>query len=484
MDNNRAEDRPSGLPQILFQVEPGPSITVTFAQADLNCILHSEETMDQRLERVTAGQPLDKASGSGQQASPDQPRPVLALHQSDVDLVTLVKTFRDGIPGTVKGRLHAAQEVNRTHQMIGSNYLQQKREDLLPTAILKDIREKIFVVEKEATEPSQDSVNPEAIAIPDLEALSVRNKSLPGFCIFPEKRLTEVQAQINQLVEDFKKVAQKKEEAVITLRNFAQESKKVADRYNTVYSIAEEVYGELIETVVALRSFILNRREYIPTAKGSKVLTDLADCLERINGLGINEVVRVLRDLEDDQESDQRVTRSRAKTLSKSDKSNTKSGLLSIPGLRLLSPEIPILRLDLDIEEANIPDNIIQDIMSKSLRDESPVKKTPARVAKLKVEPPEEEDETNGVVSGPDDTEEDNKRLAPKGTPAKKGPSPGSLKGKESKKEQNGKQINSIESGSKKRRVRNRKMDHFYKISMSTDRQLVTKINTYAGWLV
>ena len=77
----------------------------------------------------------------------------------------------------------------------------------------------------------------------------------------------------------------------------------MADRYNTFYSIAEEVYGELIETVVASRSFILNRKGCVPTVEGDdRILSVLVDFLNKINGLGVNEVIKVLKDLEDNQE--------------------------------------------------------------------------------------------------------------------------------------------------------------------------------------
>ena len=65
MDSNKAEDRPGGLPQILFQVESGPSITFTFSHGDLNRILHAEETMSRRMEKAAIGQAIGQPSGSG-----------------------------------------------------------------------------------------------------------------------------------------------------------------------------------------------------------------------------------------------------------------------------------------------------------------------------------------------------------------------------------------------------------------------------------
>ena len=119
-----------------------------------------------------------------------------------------------------------AKDVNETLRMIGSSYLQHKHEDLLPMRSLQDIREKIFLVEKGATESLPELADPRAIAAPDLETLSVRNKSMPGYCIFEEKQLTEVQAQMNQVVEVLKKVVRSREEAVTSLKNFATQSKK------------------------------------------------------------------------------------------------------------------------------------------------------------------------------------------------------------------------------------------------------------------
>ena len=484
MDSNKVEDRPGGLPQILFQVESGPSITVTFSHGDLNRILHAEETMSRRMEKAAAGQAIGQPSGSGQQSAVDEPRPVLALHQSDIDLVTLVKTYRDGLPETVRGRLVAAKDVNETHRMIGSAYLQQKREDLVPITTLQDIREKIFIVEKEMTDSLPELADPQAISAPNLETLSVRNKSLPGYCIFEEKQLTEVQTQMNRVVEVLKKVVQSREEAVTSLKHFAAESRKVADRYNTIYTIAEEVYGELIETVVALRSFILNRKEPRPTEEGDdKILSVMVDFLNKINGLGVGQVIQVLKDLEDSQEMDPKVTKGQGGNRSKPTKTpvtkKNKAGPTPNPNLE---PTLSIRKLDLDIERIKIPDNVVQDIMSRSIKDESPVKRSSPRIAELKVESPKrQDDEDNGLDYS--DSEDDDEGPVPKKTPSKKGPSPRFPKGKEPKKGQKGKTINLVES-EKKRRVRNRKMDHFYPITESNGYQLIKKINTYAAWLI
>ena len=117
------------------------------------------------------------------------------------------------------------------------------------------------------------------------------------------------------------------------------------------------------------------------------------------------------------------------------------------------------------------------------MKDGSPVKRSSPRIAEFKVESPKEqgENEDNGLEYS--DLEDDNEGPVPKKTPSKRVPSLRLSKGKEPKKGQKGKTINLVESG-KKKRVRNRKMDHFYPITESNGYQLIKKINTYPTWLI
>ena len=202
----------------------------------------------------------------------------------------------------------------------------------------------------------------------------------------------------------------------------------MADRYNTIYLIAEEVYGELIETVVASRSFILNRKGCVPTVEGhDRILSVLVDFLNKINGLGVNEVIKLLKDLKDNQETGHRITRSQTGNRAKPAKTPaTKKGKASptpTPKLVQFHPDIPIFRLDLDIGEIKIPDNVVQDIMSRSMKDGTPVKRSSPRIAELKVESPKEQSENEDNVLDYSDSEDDNEGPVPKKTPSKRVPS-------------------------------------------------------------
>ena len=364
MYDNEEKAKDGDLPPVLYQVESGPSFTVTASEADLNRILHSSAT-DKRPPDVPEITTIENQTGNIAQSSHShsEGRPVsqMSLRESDIDLITLVKTYRDTISNTADKRLEEAKNVDHIHQQIGSSYFQKKRQDLIPISILRQIREKILVIESSDAVYDIGDIN-ENITVPNLKATATKSEKHPGLFILKEDKIADTQKQINVLAESLRNVTNIQKKTVSELRAITQESKKVIERYDTLYSITETTSGELVETVVAIGSLLLNSQNQINVKENEQILTIFNDFVKKVDELKTDKVKEVLDKLGGQQKVEvDSIDKSREEHVSKIPDKWTKSS-----GDKL---DKNVSDFDIDLSQIDFSEDDLEEVYSESTRN-------------------------------------------------------------------------------------------------------------------
>ncbi len=452
-----------GVPHVLLEVETGPSLTVTVSENDLNRILHSKVTS------VSASDKQDPISES------------LTIRHTEEDLIDLVKAYRDTIPNSVEKRIESAESVSHIHQKIGSSYFQRKREDLIPIRALKDIREKIFTIENGDNIAGSQEVQG---TVPNLKVISSKSENHPGLYIMREQKIIEAQRQINALSESLKNIIEVQKATVTQLQELTDESKKVIQQYDKVYSVAETTYGELIEVIVAVKSHLINkeRQQESETGDSARILAVFNKFLDKVEDLNVAEIRNTLNEDFGEKRSIKTNIGNVQSKMPEESESNVISPKSDIRKRIRTDPELNIAMIELSEKELEtiFSDKDQQDDLLGGPDD---VRKSPSNDREADQNRNDADDESD-KMSEKESENGHQPHQSPK-APSVKEPSPFTSGNKKDDDQEDEPELNQVTPADNKKRsrIRNRTNEEFFPIFKSDGRQLIKKINTYGEWL-